>query len=80
MLTSLWKLAKASFWQLQMAEVQMPAVARLAMAKISIGPTLEKNVSYWQRYPRFLLSLGNSKAFYLASVSLSSTLVWHQIL
>lgn len=35
-------------WQLQMAEVQMmavvllPAVARLAMEVISLGPTLEK--------------------------------------
>ena len=29
-------------WQLQMAEVQMPAVARLAMTVISLGPALEK--------------------------------------
>lgn len=29
-------------WQLQMAEVQMPAAARLAMAVISLGPTLQK--------------------------------------
>lgn len=45
-------------WQWQMAEVQMmaavlPAVARLAMEVISLGPTLEKMLSYWQRYPRF---------------------------